>query len=440
MKARTGFFFALVLSLFISAAQARVKMEDQFVRVDGQHFTIGGKSYYFIGTNFWTAMNLGSTADGRNRLVRELDRLEALGAKNLRILGGSEGPDSEPWRITPAVQQSPGQYSEDVLLGLDFTLMEMKKRGMRAVICLNNFWHWSGGMAQYLRWAGAGAIPYPPPAPNGSWATYQVYTSRFYNDQKAMAAAEQFTKALVTRVNRLSGQAYADDPTIMAWELANEPRAMLFRDAFNKWIARSAKFIKSLDKNHLVTTGSEGETPSPLLNGMNFVQNHSDPNIDYTTAHIWAENFGWYDPTKPAESYGPSLAKVKAYIDDHIKKSAQLNKPLVIEEFGLARDNRSYDPYSTPSYRDRYYEVFFSELTSSAMKKSTLAGVNFWAWSGEATPKMPYGSYWKPGDPLLGDPPHEPQGWYGVYASDSSTLKLISKYTQRLWWIRWLFH
>ncbi|MEQ1877938.1 MAG: cellulase family glycosylhydrolase [Bdellovibrionia bacterium] len=438
---RKFFLATIAFAGLVTSAQARpVRIEEQFIKVDGQHFSVGGKSYYFIGANFWTAMNLGSTADGRNRLIRELDRLESLGAKNLRILGGSEGPDSEPWRISPAVQKAPGQYSEELLVGLDFTLSEMKKRGMRAVICLNNFWHWSGGMAQYLRWAGASAIPYPPPHPGGNWTVYQYYVSQFYNNEKAMGFAEQYMKMLITRVNRISGQPYYDDPTIMAWELANEPRAMLFKDAFNKWISRSAKFIKDLDKNHLVTTGVEGETPFGVFAGMNFVQNHSDPNIDYTTAHIWAENFGWYDPTKAGTTYQPALEKVKAYIADHIKKSAQLGKPLVIEEFGLARDNRSYDPYSPLSYRDKYFEVYFSEVTSAAMKKTALAGVNFWAWGGEAGPKMPYGSNWKAGDPLLGDPPHEPQGWYSVYASDSSTLKLIQKYTRNLRWIRWWFN
>ena len=31
----------------------------------------------------------------------------------------------------------------------------MGKRGMKAVVALNNFWEWSGGFEQYLEWAGA---------------------------------------------------------------------------------------------------------------------------------------------------------------------------------------------------------------------------------------------------------------------------------------------
>lgn len=50
-------------------------------------------------------MNPGSDGEGgdRARLVRELDRLEALGITNLRVLAASEGPADEPWRVQPAV-------------------------------------------------------------------------------------------------------------------------------------------------------------------------------------------------------------------------------------------------------------------------------------------------------------------------------------------------
>ena len=33
-----------------------------------------------------------------------------------------------------------------------------------------------------------------------------------------------------------------------------------------------------------------------------------------------------------------------------------------------------------------------------------------------------------PGDPYLGDPPHEPQGWYSVFDTDASTQAVIRDY------------
>ncbi len=227
-------------------------------------------------------MNLGAEVAGgdRERLIRELDRLKSIGVRNLRILAASEGPNTEPWRIIPALQTEPGAFDENLLRGLDFTLDELRKRGMLAVLCLNNFWHWSGGMAQYVSWTGGGAIPYPPPAAGGSWETYQDYTQQFYANEKAMELFNNVVRKIITRTNYYSGIPYAQDPAIMTWQLANEPRGRANADLFNQWISRTAKLIKSFDSNHLVTVGSEGETPAATPNGMNFSTNHSDSNID----------------------------------------------------------------------------------------------------------------------------------------------------------------
>ena len=126
-------------------------LSQEFIQVAGTEFRLKGKPYYFLGTNFWYGMNLGVEGEkgDRERLLKELDQLQSLGINNLRIMAGSEGPNSEPWRMTPVLMKSPGVYDEALFDGLDFLLSEMAKRDMYAVLCLNNFWPWSGGMAQY---------------------------------------------------------------------------------------------------------------------------------------------------------------------------------------------------------------------------------------------------------------------------------------------------
>ena len=67
-----------------------------FVRAEGTKLWRFGEPYRFVGANLWQAMHLGADADAggdRARLVRELDRLQALGVANLRVMAASEGPD-----------------------------------------------------------------------------------------------------------------------------------------------------------------------------------------------------------------------------------------------------------------------------------------------------------------------------------------------------------
>ncbi|MFL5731230.1 MAG: cellulase family glycosylhydrolase [Cytophagaceae bacterium] len=411
-----------------------VNSSSPFVQVKGTHFELDGKPYYYLGTNFWEGMNLASKGPGgdRERLLRELDKMKALGITNLRILAGSEGPDTEPWRIVPSMQPSPGVYNKDLLDGLDFLLSEMGKRKMLAIVVLNDFWQWSGGMAQYLQWNGGGNIPYPPPHPGGSWDVVQKYTAQFYSNKNAVKQANDFVRMIVTRKNTYSGLDYKNDPAIMAWQLGNEPRGAGNTTDFNVWIDSTSALIKSLDPNHLVSTGCEGETPSPEGAGVDFVKNHSSKNIDYATVHIWVQNWGWYDPAKSSKTFEEAKSKMMMYFNDHVQKSIKMGKPMVVEEFGLARDKGSFDPAATTAMKDQYYSSVFDQVYIAAKSGSPVAGVNFWAWAGEGRPKKPYGGYWKAGDPFLGDPPHEQQGWYSVYDSDSTTTGIIRNYTAKM--------
>ena len=424
------FFKILILVLFPSLVMAK---KNHFVTVKGSHFERDGMPYLFMGTNFWQGMNLGAPGNLGNRalLVKELDKLKKIGVTQLRILALSEGPASEPYRIVPANLESPKHLNELLLQGLDYLLVEMKKREMTAVVCLSNFWPWSGGFAQWVSWTDGSSIPYPPPHPGGNWGTFQDYSSRFYTLPTAVSAQQEMVKKIITRVNSISKESYINDTTIMAWELANEPRGGKYRAEFLAWIKSSAKLIKSLDPHHLITIGSEGETLSPEGAGNHFLEDHFIDEIDYATIHIWVENWGAYNPLD-VNSLATAFQTLKSYMEDHVAKSRLLKKPLVLEEFGMARDQRSMDPSSTTVHRDLYYAEAFKETVRYMNLNGGLTGVNFWAWSGEARPRKPYGSLWRPGDQFLGDPPHEEQGWYGVYNTDTTTLEVIKKYAKEI--------
>ena len=403
-------------------------MSQNFIQVKGKHFEKDGESYYFLGTNFWYGMNLAADGPGgdRERLLRELDRFQELGINNLRIMVASEGPDSEPWRIKPALMPAPGMYNESLLQGLDFLLTEMAKRDIHAVLCLSNFWAWSGGMAQYVNWVTGKKIPYHHPV-DGGWAKYSFYTSRFYKLKKAKTLYWNHIEKLVSRKNSINGKLYKDDPTIMAWQLANEPRGMFRPRKYRKWIRETAALIKSLDQNHLVSIGSEGKTPFPI--GNHFFKDHKDENIDYLTFHIWIQNWQWYDPEKPEQTFNKGFEKAKNYLEKHLAVANRLEKPIVLEEFGIARDLNSHEAKATTEWHDLYFTKMFQLVFEKATSGTAMAGCNFWAWAGEGRPDTPK-AIWKVGNDFIGDPPHEFQGWYSVYEEDAKTLGLIKKYSK----------
>ena len=107
-----------------------------FVTARGTRLYRGDQPRRFMGANLWYAMNLGcegAVGCNRARLDRELDRLKARGVSCVRILGASEGPDDEPWRVSPSLQPSAGVFNEQIAGGLDYTLAALERRGMDAM-------------------------------------------------------------------------------------------------------------------------------------------------------------------------------------------------------------------------------------------------------------------------------------------------------------------
>jgi mannan endo-1,4-beta-mannosidase len=411
--------------------------QGDFVKVVGHHFEVDGHPLYYCGTNLWYGMYLGSpgpTGD-RPRLLRELDSLKARGIVNLRVLGASE-PSPIKATLKPPVQASPGMYDEDLLRGLDFLLAEMHKRDMRAVVFLNNYWEWSGGMAVYNLWAGDPAFP-DVDNPAQGWGAFMDYAASFYTNQRANALYHNYVAMLIKRRNTITGTIYTDDPTIMSWQLANEPRpqrsggigSKSFND-FSAWLDSTAAYVHHLDPNHLVCSGSEGAV-STFWSDTALELSHRTKQIDYITFHLWPKNWSWFDPMRIGETYEPAKGKALAYINQHIRLGRRMNKPVVLEEFGIARDSAVCSPGAPSTARDDYYSTLLGVVYDSAKTGGAIAGTNFWGWGGEGKGKNA-DNVWRPGDPFTGDPPQEPQGYNSVFLGDSSTLAIISKHAARM--------
>lgn len=402
-----------------------------FVTRDGMGLKIDGRPYRFVGANAWYLAWLGAEADfgDRARLGRELDALAGDGVTNIRLAASAE---LSPLKnsVRPAFRDRGSDYNETLLTGLDRALAEMGRRSMKAVLYLTNFWEWSGGMMTYLSWVNGGRyLDMNDPA--HPWPEFPDFVAGYYGDIEAVGLYHDYVRAVVSRTNTVTGVRYADDPAIMAWQLANEPRpagsearAAANLPAFNGWIADTARLIKSMDPHHLVSTGSEGlkgsvERADILLDA------HRSPDIDYLTAHIWPANWGWLNRQDMAGTDADARARTAEYIRQHIGFARELGKPLVIEEFGYPRDGDTYDPATAVTLRDGFYTDIHAAVLADGRAGGPLAGSNFWAWNGEGRTRNPDFRFRDGDRAWLGDPPHEPQGWYGVFDTDRSTRALI---------------
>uniref|UniRef100_M1DQK1 mannan endo-1,4-beta-mannosidase n=1 Tax=Solanum tuberosum TaxID=4113 RepID=M1DQK1_SOLTU len=152
---------------------------------------------------------------------------------------------------------------------------------------------------------------------------------------------ERVFQRVVTRLNSITKVAYKDDPTIMAWELMNEPRdqADYSGKTVNGWVQEMASFVKSLDNKHLLEVGMEGfygdsiperKTVNPGYQvGTDFISNHLINEIDFATIHAYTDQ--WVS----GQSDEAQLVWMEKWITSHWEDARNiLKKPLVLAEFG----------------------------------------------------------------------------------------------------------
>jgi mannan endo-1,4-beta-mannosidase len=227
-------------------------------------------------------------------------------------------------------------------------------------------------MSQYLEWNGKGAIPVPAIPPN-TWPQFMAYTQQFYSCEPCMDALNNHVKFIMGRTNAYSKKKYTEDNTIMAWQVGNEPRLFTVENEakFTTWLNNIVNLMDSLDKNHLISTGSEG------LNSSNddieiFKRTHLNPNIDYLTMHIWPKNWNWFKADNAEKTLPITLENAGIYIDKHVKVASDLQKPIIIEEFGLPRENESLVNSTSVANRDVFYNYIFNRVAASVADNGPL--------------------------------------------------------------------
>ena len=305
-----------------------------FVTVQNSDFMLNGEVYRFAGSNAYHLPNYEKIDP--SVVDRAMDSFQNAGVSVVRMWGFYDGAPQYNGDIT--LQPQAGVYNEEDLQRLDHVIAKGKEHGVQFVIALINYWDQLGGIKQYNTWAGQ----------TGGMKT-------FINGEKQQKWFKDYISMLLNRVNTVTGVAYKDEPAIFSWEIMNEGRnrgenPQVIRD----WYQEIAQFIKSIDPNHMVSTGEEGfdeGTPAQYSidqysntyilraeEGTSYIMNTEIPEIDYGTAHWYPGDWGWHvNSWDPSSIAAQNILKAQhAWINDHVNIAENVGKPFLMGEYGFA--------------------------------------------------------------------------------------------------------
>ncbi|KAF8893383.1 CEL4a mannanase [Infundibulicybe gibba] len=310
-----------------------------FVKTSGTRFTLNGAKYTVVGGNaYWIGLTGLSTAN-MNAAFADIAK---AGGTTVRTWGFNEvtspnGNYYQSWSgSTPTINTG-----STGLANFDNVVAAAKANGIRLIVALTNNWADYGGMDVYVNQILGSGQPH----------------DLFYTNTNVMNAFKNYVKTFVGR--------YVNEPTIMAWELANEPRCKgttgsssgtCTTTTVTNWAKTMSAYIKSIDKNHLVAIGDEGFYNQPgaptypyhlqRSEGVDFDANLVISTIDFGTFHSYPISWG---QTSDPQGWGTQ------WIADHATSQNRVGKPVILEEFGVT-DNQA-----------TVYSAWFSEVVSSGV-------------------------------------------------------------------------
>jgi mannan endo-1,4-beta-mannosidase len=237
----------------------------------------------------------------------------ALGRPLLRIPAYMD-KGTNPARI----RASDGTLREEGLVALDRVLAAAAEHGVRLILVLTNNWEDFGGAPELVKLiAPDEALP----------------KNAFWSDARAIALQLAYQTALASRVNSQNQRSYRDDPTIFAWELANEARCErnvtpAFCDDMTlaRWAKRMSDGLREAGVQQLIAWGG-GSGREDYGDDLRIIAAHAG--VDILTLHMYGSSVVASAGQTRAESaiqWGTSLLQERA------DEAASAGLPLLLEE------------------------------------------------------------------------------------------------------------
>jgi len=279
-----------------------------FITVRGDQLMDGNKRFRFISFNIPNLLiiedNMPFTTPNPWCLPDAFELQDALAT--VHQMGGTvvRTYSIPVWRSNDPPAESSyvlgvDKYNENAFRTLDLALKLANENGVRLIIPLANNWKWQGGRGEYAGFRGKTA-------------------DDFWTDPQLIADFKETIRFILLRTNTLTGVRYVDDKAILCWETGNELSSPV------SWTREIARYIKSLDHNHLVMDGVDG--------GYLHADSLTDPYVDLVTTHHYP---------------GAWTTKTFARLIRENWEMAKGKKPYVVGEFGFVSTAEMADAMKT---------------------------------------------------------------------------------------------
>jgi len=355
---------AAVLFLTASPNVANNMATNSFVRQRNGRFVIGNSPFRFVGAN----VALMYRDEDRERMPETLRQAAQAGIKVVRVWAFGEGgpndvkpmTDLADWPRHHSFRLAPGQWNEEAFVHLDNVIAEAAKNNIYVQLCLTNWWRDTGGVTQYLRWAGINDAA----DDSFKFGINNEKAILFYSNPETRRLYREHLEKLATRKNTVTGVLYRDDPTIFGWELMNEAQVITGRWAERRaWFTEMSGYLKSLDPNHMIAPGTWGYRSSSERR--EWLADHTIPTIDYCDVHNY--------PRDDHDSFVDTPAALKEFIENRAAAAYSIRKPVVFGEFGMGIEGHN------GASQAEWYKAFFE-----GNARAGVAGAMFWILTPDA--------------------------------------------------------
>lgn len=277
-----------------------------FVTRSGQTLSANGQPYHFVGFNLWRANvtswnqppNTGYDVNDGTTLSDSLSAISA-GGPHLNVI--------RAWFFQQFTIHNDGTNNQD-WSAFDKTLAVARAHGYRVIATLADEWAWEWNNSDQ-------------PALAQSW-----YGGGYQNavQPKELVPYLTYVAAVTAR--------YANDPTILAWEMVNEPNVeggtsscateSADETSLASFVTTVGDTIRANDPNHLISLGSAGAGGCGAID-TDYQTIHALPELDLCSFHDYygAANAGATNSGNGLNVHGPQCAAD--------------NKPIFIGEVGI---------------------------------------------------------------------------------------------------------